>query len=64
MVKRYLEVKLVKPNDTVILTVKVKQFLVEELDKLVEEGYFESRSEAIRYAITQLLKSIKEQKDI
>ena len=64
MVKRHLEVKLVKPNDTVILTVKVKQFLVEELDKLVEKGYFESRSEAIRYAIMQLLKSIKEQKDL
>jgi len=57
-----LEIKLIRPNDTVVLTVKVKQFLVEELDKLVEKGYFESRSEAIRYAIIQLLKSIKEQK--
>ncbi len=57
-----MEIKLIRPNDTVVLTVKVKQFLVEELDKLVEKGYFESRSEAIRYAITQLLKSIKEQK--
>lgn len=57
-----MEIKLIRPNDTVVLTVKVKQFLVEELDKLVEKGYFESRSEAIRYAIIQLLKSIKEQK--
>ena len=59
-----MEVKLTKPNETVVVTVKVKQFLVEELDKLVEKGYFESRSDAIRYAIIQLLKNIKSQRNI
>jgi len=63
-VNELLEIKLTKPNETVVVTVKVKQFLVDELDKLVEKGYFESRSDAIRYAIIQLLKNIKNQRGI
>ncbi len=40
---------------TVLITCKVPRELVEAIDKMVEEGIFTSRSEAIRYAIGTLL---------
>jgi len=42
-------------SKTVLITCKVPKELVEAIDKLVDEGVFNSRSEAIRYAIGVLL---------
>ena len=39
----------------VLATVLLPQWMVEELDRLVAEGRFESRSQAIRKAIEELL---------
>jgi len=38
-----------------IITFKINRDLLEHLDKLVKQGYYNSRSEAIREAIKQLI---------
>ena len=42
-------------NDTVVVTFKVRRELLDRLDELVKNGYFSSRSEAIRTAIVMLI---------
>jgi len=42
-------------GDSVVVTCKIPKELVEAIDKLVEEGVFSSRSEAIRYAVGELV---------
>ncbi len=42
-------------NDTIVVTFKVRRELLERLDELVKNGYFSSRSEAIRTAIIMLI---------
>jgi len=44
-------------NDTVVVTFKVRRELLDRLDELVKNGYFSSRSEAIRTAIIMLINS-------
>jgi len=36
-------------------TIKMPEYMIEELDHLVNIGVFASRSEAIRYAVSRLL---------
>jgi len=51
-------------NDTVVVTFKVRRELLERLDELVKNGYFSSRSEAIRTAIIMLINTYnKEESD-
>ena len=40
---------------TVVITLHVPEKMLRELDRLVEEGRFRNRSEAIRFAIAMLL---------
>jgi len=40
----------------ITLTVKIPERYLREIDKLVEEGLFTSRSEAVRYALRELIK--------
>jgi len=42
-------------KDSVIVTVRLPRRLVEEIDRLVDNGVFESRSDAIRRAISFLV---------
>jgi len=44
-----------KGSPNVIITCKIPKELVEAIDRFVEEGVFSSRSEAIRYAIGELV---------
>lgn len=41
----------------VIVSVKLPKELLREIDKLVEQGFFSSRSEAIRRGIALLIKN-------
>ena len=45
-------------KEVVVVTVKMPKELVEALDKLVEYGIFESRSEAVRTAVKMLLSAM------
>ena len=45
-------------RDIVVVTAKMPRELVEAIDKLVEYGIFESRSEAIRTAVKMLLSAM------
>ena len=45
----------VRKEPMVLITFHIPEPLLKALDKLVEEGRFPSRSEAIRYAIRELL---------
>lgn len=42
-----------------VVTIKIPEELVEQLDKLVESGFFASRSEAIRLALRDLIERRK-----
>lgn len=42
-------------SKSVLITLKIPEELAEAIDKLVDNNIFESRSEAIRYAIGNLL---------
>lgn len=46
-----------KKPGTSLITCKIPTEMAKEIDKLVNRGYFESRSDAIRYAIGLLLSS-------
>jgi len=45
-----------------LISVHLPEWMIRELEKLVEKGYFPSRSEAIRVAIHMLLMRYSEQK--
>ena len=45
----------VRKEPMVLITFHIPEPMLRALDKLVEEGRFPSRSEAIRYAIRELL---------
>lgn len=40
-----------------LVSIKLPEYMLEELDNMVSRGLFASRSEAIRYAISQLINS-------
>lgn len=40
---------------TVVLSVKLPLQLVEEIDRLIEDGLFQSRSDLIRYAVRKVV---------
>lgn len=42
-----------------VLTVKVPERYIRELDRLVKEGLFVSRGEAVRHAIREYLRTLK-----
>jgi len=44
----------------ITLTVKVPKKYVEEIDRLVEEGRYVTRSEAIRHALRELIRRERE----
>ncbi len=46
-----------KRSKSVLVTCKIPRELINAIDKMVEEGIFTSRSEAIRYAIGSLIAS-------
>ena len=45
----------ISKQKTVVISLHIPESLLRELDELVAEGVFPSRSEAIRYAIRMLL---------
>jgi len=47
----------VSPGGRVQISVKLPKAYIDELDELVKEGRFSSRSEAIRVAIRMLIES-------
>ena len=47
----------------VLLSVHLTKQLLEELDRLVAEGVFPSRSEAIRTAVWELVRREKQQRE-
>ena len=46
---------------TVLISLHIPRGLFEEIEKLVEVGYFSSRSEAVRIAIYYMLRDINRQ---
>lgn len=50
-----IEGEVLTGSSNIIITCKIPKELVEAIDKFVEEGIFSSRSEAIRYAIGELV---------
>lgn len=42
-----------------VMTMKISRELLEEIDLLVSDGLFESRSEAVRYAIRVMMALLK-----
>ena len=47
--------KLMNAEDSELVSVRLPRGLLRELDRLIELGYFTSRSEAIRYAVRDLV---------
>ena len=45
-------------SKSVLITCKVPSEIVDVIDKMVSEGLFSSRSEAIRYAIGSMISSV------
>ncbi len=45
---------------TKVISVKLPVGLIEALDQLIEKGYFQNRSDAIREAIRKLLSNYRE----
>jgi len=50
-----MQVSDTKRKELRLISVKVPSFLLEQLDSLVEKGFFASRSEAIRLALSRLI---------
>jgi Arc/MetJ-type ribon-helix-helix transcriptional regulator len=54
--------KFTTERKTTLITFRIPQKILNEIDELIREGYFFSRSEAIRQAIIYYLQRFKEER--
>ncbi len=54
-----LKIKCSNGNCMRLISVHLPEWMIRELERLVMEGYFPSRSEAIRVAVHQLIMSVR-----